>query len=136
METLPIKNLKSGPHSPDIEIIVFPLAITNHGMGVAPPGNYALSLVRILGSVHLSICAHFLPFLTLHAIDNDVIDNISQGPVILKPASRGYIALRSADPYDHPIIDPRCSFYLLPSFWRAPVLKCTLSYHQVHLGRE
>ncbi|KAM5540035.1 hypothetical protein V8D89_006175 [Ganoderma adspersum] len=73
LETLPIKNLKSGPRSPDIETIVFPLAITNHGMGVAPPGNYALSL----------------------------------GPVILKPASRGYIALSSADPYDHPIIDPR-----------------------------
>ncbi|PIL34304.1 hypothetical protein GSI_03079 [Ganoderma sinense ZZ0214-1] len=73
LETLPIKNLKSGPRSPDLETILFPLAITKQGMDVAPPGNYGLT-----------IC-----------------------PVLLKPASRGYIALRSADPYDHPNIDPR-----------------------------
>ncbi|KAI1788596.1 GMC oxidoreductase [Ganoderma leucocontextum] len=73
LETLPIKNFTSGPRSPDLEIILFPLAVTKLGMGVAPAGNYGVSL----------------------------------GPVILKPASRGYITLRSADPYDHPIIDPR-----------------------------
>ena len=29
------------------------------------------------------------------------------GPILLKPESRGQITLRSADPHDKPIIDPR-----------------------------
>ncbi|XP_023244599.1 glucose dehydrogenase [FAD, quinone]-like isoform X1 [Centruroides sculpturatus] len=33
-------------------------------------------------------------------------DTFSMLPVLLRPKSRGYIKLRSANPYDHPIIDP------------------------------
>ncbi len=32
---------------------------------------------------------------------------VVMGPILLKPQSRGTIALRSADPYDKPLIDPR-----------------------------
>ncbi|KAI2802135.1 hypothetical protein BLOT_010327 [Blomia tropicalis] len=34
-------------------------------------------------------------------------DSFSLDPVLLRPKSRGYIRLRSGNPYDHPIIDPR-----------------------------
>lgn len=33
--------------------------------------------------------------------------NFSIYPVLLRPKSRGYVKLRSTNPYDHPIIDPR-----------------------------
>ncbi len=32
---------------------------------------------------------------------------VAMGPILVKPRSRGHIALRSADPLDKPIIDPR-----------------------------
>ncbi len=113
METLPIKNLKYGPCPPDLEIILFPLAVTKLGMGVAPAGNYGVSFVRsfLVVSADLAICSQFFPSFgcaNIHA-------NPFQGPVILKPASRGYITLRSADPYDYPIIDLRCPFLPLRS---------------------
>lgn len=34
-------------------------------------------------------------------------DTFSMDPVLLRPKSRGFIKLRSANPYDHPIIDPK-----------------------------
>jgi choline dehydrogenase len=34
-------------------------------------------------------------------------DSFTLDPVMLRPKSRGYIKLRSANPYDHPIIDPK-----------------------------
>lgn len=34
-------------------------------------------------------------------------DSFSMYPVLLRPKSRGYIKLRSSNPYDPPIIDPR-----------------------------
>lgn len=34
-------------------------------------------------------------------------DTFSLYPVLLRPKSRGFIKLRSANPYDHPIIDPK-----------------------------
>lgn len=35
------------------------------------------------------------------------VDSFSLDPVLLRPKSRGYIKLRSANPYEYPIIDPR-----------------------------
>ncbi|XP_015785701.1 glucose dehydrogenase [FAD, quinone]-like isoform X1 [Tetranychus urticae] len=35
------------------------------------------------------------------------LDTFTIDPVLLRPKSRGYIRLRSANPYDHPIIDPK-----------------------------
>lgn len=34
-------------------------------------------------------------------------DTFSMNPVLLRPKSRGFIKLRSRDPYDPPIIDPK-----------------------------
>ncbi|XP_017487757.1 PREDICTED: glucose dehydrogenase [FAD, quinone]-like [Rhagoletis zephyria] len=34
-------------------------------------------------------------------------DSFSMNPVMLRPKSRGFIRLRSANPHEHPIIDPR-----------------------------
>ena len=34
-------------------------------------------------------------------------DTFSLYPVLLRPKSRGYIRLRSSNPYDPPVIDPR-----------------------------
>lgn len=34
------------------------------------------------------------------------MDSFSLDPVLLRPKSRGFIKLRSANPYEHPIIDP------------------------------
>lgn len=35
------------------------------------------------------------------------VDSFTFDPVMLRPKSRGYVKLRTANPYDHPIIDPR-----------------------------
>lgn len=35
------------------------------------------------------------------------IPSFSIDPVLLRPKSRGYLKLRSRDPYQHPVIDPR-----------------------------
>lgn len=35
------------------------------------------------------------------------VPSFSIDPVLLRPKSRGYLKLRSRNPYDHPIIDPR-----------------------------
>lgn len=35
------------------------------------------------------------------------VDSFSLDPVMLRPKSRGYIKLRSTNPYEHPIIDPK-----------------------------
>ncbi|CAG2164495.1 unnamed protein product, partial [Oppiella nova] len=34
-------------------------------------------------------------------------DSFSLDPVLLRPKSRGYIRLRTVNPYDHPVIDPK-----------------------------
>lgn len=41
----------------------------------------------------------YSPYIPFHTFSLD--------PVLLRPKSRGYVKLRSANPYDHPIINPR-----------------------------
>lgn len=41
----------------------------------------------------------YAPYVPFHTFSLD--------PVLLRPKSRGYVKLRSANPYDHPIINPR-----------------------------
>lgn len=56
-------------------------------------------------------------FVSLYGLDHNIwkrvyepyapMDTFTIDPVLLRPKSRGYIKLRSANPYDHPIIDPK-----------------------------
>ena len=39
--------MSSGPTAPDLEIVVFPVAVIKHGLAVPPLGNYGISVVRI-----------------------------------------------------------------------------------------
>jgi choline dehydrogenase-like flavoprotein len=35
------------------------------------------------------------------------MDSFTMNPVMLRPKSRGFVRLRSTNPYDHPLIDPK-----------------------------
>ncbi|KAL7278688.1 hypothetical protein ACG7TL_007690 [Trametes sanguinea] len=68
---LPVQDRSSGPRAPDLEFVMVPFAVINHGLGYPPWGTYG----------------------------------ITTGSMVLKPASSGTVLIRSADPYEYPIID-------------------------------
>ncbi|KAI9058827.1 GMC oxidoreductase [Trametes sanguinea] len=68
---LPVQDRTSGPRAPDLEFVMVPFAVINHGLGYPPWGTYG----------------------------------ITTGSMVLKPASSGTVLIRSADPYDYPVID-------------------------------
>ncbi|TBU46490.1 GMC oxidoreductase [Dichomitus squalens] len=45
---LPIKDLTSGPNAPDLEFMVFPVAVINYGLGFPRLGNYGISVGAVL----------------------------------------------------------------------------------------
>lgn len=82
---------------PDIELHLIPANV------VADNGRYfehLAGLTRPLLNYYSSLGAD-------DAISGPQLASFSIDPVLLRPASRGFVKLRSSNPYEHPIIDPR-----------------------------
>lgn len=43
---LPVTDTTSGPRAPDLEFLMFPMAIIDYGHGFPPRGNYGISVAR------------------------------------------------------------------------------------------
>lgn len=79
-----------GADWPDIEMHMVPADV------VADGGRYLKHLAGLTDRVWYDYYQHYLK-----------TSSFSIDPVLLRPKSRGYLKLRSRNPYDHPIIDPR-----------------------------
>ncbi|XP_074605752.1 glucose dehydrogenase [FAD, quinone]-like [Brevipalpus obovatus] len=66
------------------------------GNVVADKGKGFVDLYGLDHQIWSRVYAPYAPF-----------DTFTIDPVLLRPKSRGFVKLRSANPYDHPIIDPR-----------------------------
>lgn len=74
---------------PDIQMHMVPADV------VADGGRY----LRYLAGVSEGVWSYYRAFIGVPSFSID--------PVLLRPKSRGKLWLRSRDPYDHPLIDPR-----------------------------
>lgn len=74
---------------PDIEMHMVPADV------VADGGRY----LRQLAGLSERIWPYYRHYMKVPSFSID--------PVLLRPKSRGYLRLRSRNPYDHPIIDPK-----------------------------
>ncbi|GFR06567.1 glucose dehydrogenase [Trichonephila clavata] len=75
---------------PDVEI---------HFVSGSPVSDGGQTFQRVMGVSQELWNAFYKPYVFR--------DTFSMNPVLLRPKSRGYIKLRSTDPYDPPIINPR-----------------------------
>lgn len=78
-----------GADWPDIEMHMVPADV------VADGGRYLKYLAGLKEHIWHSYYKHYLK-----------TPSFSIDPVLLRPKSRGYLKLRSSNPYDHPLIDP------------------------------
>ena len=88
-----IQDLTTGKGAPDIEMLVAPLFVLNNGVMV--PSNHGITFVSAVDP--------------RPRVDN-VTRHVSQSTIALQPRSTGSITLRSAHPWDSPLIDPKCVF--------------------------
>ncbi|XP_054166150.1 glucose dehydrogenase [FAD, quinone]-like [Oppia nitens] len=75
---------------PDFEIHLSSATVTTDG------GRGLTHYAGLTDEVYAQV---YKPYSTSHSFSLD--------PVLLRPKSRGYIRLRSPNPYDHPVIDPK-----------------------------
>lgn len=73
-----IEDSTSGPGAPDVELVVSPMAWTDHGFGPMASGP-------------------------LYSI----------GAILLRPTSRGSVALKSSDAFEPPVVDPQYVLFQL-----------------------
>ncbi|XP_029837308.4 glucose dehydrogenase [FAD, quinone]-like [Ixodes scapularis] len=70
-----------------------------HFVSSSPAADGGHTIRRVMGMTDELFNRVYKPYLNM--------DSFTMYPVLLRPKSRGWIKLRSADPNDHPLIDPR-----------------------------
>ncbi|EEC20003.1 glucose dehydrogenase, putative [Ixodes scapularis] len=70
-----------------------------HFVSSSPAADGGHTIRRVMGMTDELFNRVYKPYLNM--------DSFTMYPVLLRPKSRGWIKLRSADPNDHPVIDPR-----------------------------
>lgn len=91
-----VQDLTTGKGAPDIEMLVAPLFVLNDGVMV--PSNNGVTFVS---DVDVAPRA-----------DNVTPNPLAQSTIALQPKSTGSVTLRSAHPWDTPLIDPKCVYNL------------------------
>ena len=102
-----IEDSTSAPNAPDIEVIVIPAPIEDHKYSMQP-GLHGYGLVTSL--------LRQVTFFFSSAPNTDSV---------FSPTSVGSIQIRSADPWDHPVIDPKS---VLVPFFSCSHARIVLSY--------
>ena len=87
---LPVDDVTTGPGAPDIEIATSCFTTPAVDNATPPSGTYGYGMVRSF------------PTFVQHYLYED-----AQGAAMLRPQSTGTIELRSANVFDHPLIDPK-----------------------------